>query len=77
MKKLKTIHFSAAKELTKGEQKNLKGGIDGLGVACFCQCDQGVGSWILYTSNGECTTLGTRPSEWCETTATCRIFTQN
>ena len=54
MKKLNAIHFSAAKELTKGEQKLLKGGTDGLTAACRCTCLGSVGQWINYTSTGVC-----------------------
>jgi hypothetical protein len=71
MKRLKMIRFSEAKELTKGEQKNLRGGTDGLTLACKCKCDGSTGEWLLYTSTGECSTLGSRPSEWCPGTATC------
>lgn len=58
MKKLNAIHFSAARELTKGEQKNLKGGTDGLIYACICQCTDSIGVWKVYTSNGECPNYG-------------------
>lgn len=71
MKLKKFVLREGMNELHSSELKVLKGGTDGLTAACRCSCDEGVGEWILYTSNGECTTLGTRPSEWCETTATC------
>ena len=54
MKKLNAIHFSAAKELTKSEQKKLKGGTDGLIYACPCSCVRSVGTWFSYTSDGNC-----------------------
>lgn len=54
MKKLNAIHFSAAKELTKDEQKNLKGGVDALIYACTCRCEESVGEWVSYTSDGKC-----------------------
>lgn len=53
MKKLNVIHFSAAKELTKSEQKELKGGLIG-SVACRCWCEGSVGSWLSYTLSGTC-----------------------
>lgn len=53
MKRLNAIHFSA-KELTKGEQKNLKGGTKVLTAACRCTCMGSVGSWVSYTSTGVC-----------------------
>lgn len=71
MKLRKFVLREGMNELHASELKLLKGGTDGLVAACNCKCDKGVGYWTLYTSNGECTTLGTRPSEFCETTATC------
>ena len=62
MKKLNAIHFSAAKELKKNEQKDLKGGVDGLIYACTCQCTDAVGVWVTYTSNGKCPNYGTNSS---------------
>jgi hypothetical protein len=71
MKRLKMIRFSEAKELTKGEQKNLRGGTNGLTLACRCRCDQTPDEWLVYTATGECNVLGTRPMDRCSGTATC------
>ena len=70
MKKLNAIHFSAAKELTKGEQKNLKGGTDGLIATCRCSCIGGSAVWTTYISHGECDE-NKNTSEWCEYGVIC------
>ena len=54
MKKLKMIRFSEDKELTKGEQKNLRGGTNGMSYGCTCTCVRSTGQWTSYTSDGSC-----------------------
>lgn len=80
MKKLNAIHFSAAKELTKGEQKNLKGGTEGVTVACQCTChDVEFGTshvnaeWTAYTSTGDCSTshILSMINQYCYSGGTC------
>lgn len=61
MKKLGKINFSEAKEMTKNEQKKLKGGSI---YGCTCQCTDGVGVWHSYTSDGNCPGSGVS-TEYC------------
>lgn len=80
MKKLNAIHFSAAKELTKKQQKLLKGGTDGLTAACQCKChDVEFGTshvnaeWVSYTSTGDCSSLQIKSmiDKYCYSGGTC------